>query len=387
MKLPWDKNYLKISFHVIVTLIAIYAIALVLKNAPEVIMKVEDFLAYIVNVLSPLIIAVIFSYIVNPAVEKLQGFCDKLFNIKHKRLFKKRIAGTAFLYIILFSGIILLIVFALTGIGTADIAAVEEKIRRSIFGFTNTLKQLNVKLAETGIIEKDSSAFDSIMVFIKTELTNFTSYFARKASAIGSFALDLLIGLTVAFYLLMEREKILYYGKECIRTFIPKHSDEVLDSLYEANRIFSGYISGQITDAFVMASLISISFLIIGIDYPLIIGVISGFSNLIPYVGAIVAFVLSISVALFSGTPIKALYAAIVILLLQQLDSAVIVPKVVGNKVKLHPVLVILALSVFGSIFGIWGMIFAVPITAMIKVIFQRIYNRKKNNIPRRQNP
>lgn len=381
MKLPWDKNYLKVSFHVIVTLIAIYAISLVLKNAPEAIMKVEGFLAYIVNVLTPLIIAVIFSYIVNPAVEKLQGFCDKLFSIKHKGKFKKRIAGTAFLYIILFSGIILILIFAFTGIGIADITVIEEKIRSSVFGFTNTLKQLNLKLVEIGVLDKDSNAIGNIMNFVKNQLAGVTSCFAQKASAIGSFAVDFLIGLTVAFYLLVEKNKIIYYGRDYIRTFLPYHSEGVLDSLYEANRIFSGYISGQITDAFVMASLISISFLIIGIDYPLIIGIISGFSNLIPYVGAIVAFVLSISVALLSGTPIKALYAAIVILLLQQLDSAVIVPKVVGTKVKLHPVLVILSLSVFGSIFGIWGMIFAVPVTALIKVIFKRIYVKKKNNM------
>ena len=77
----------------------------------------------------------------------------------------------------------------------------------------------------------------------------------------------------------------------------------------------------------------------------------------------------------------KALYAAIVVILLQQLDSAVIVPRIVGNKVKLHPVLVILALSVFGGLFGIWGMVFAVPITALIKVTVARIYSRRKNRV------
>ena len=74
MKLPWDRNYLKISFHVIITLIAIYAISLVLKNAPEVIRTTEHFLEYLVRIFSPLIIAAIFSYIVSPAVDKLQGF-------------------------------------------------------------------------------------------------------------------------------------------------------------------------------------------------------------------------------------------------------------------------------------------------------------------------
>ena len=162
---------------------------------------------------------------------------------------------------------------------------------------------------------------------------------------------------------------------------MPKRGEDVLESLSEANRIFSGYISGQITDAVVMAALISVSFLMIGIDYPVIIGVISGFSNLIPYVGAIVAFILAVSVALIGGSPVKALYAAVVIILLQQLDSAVIVPRIVGKKVRLHPVLVILSLSVFGSLFGIWGMVFAVPTTALIKVMFKRLYDRQKIRI------
>ena len=74
----------------------------------------------------------------------------------------------------------------------------------------------------------------------------------------------------------------------------------------------------------------------------------------------------------------RALYAAIIILSLQQFDAMFIVPRVVGSRVKLHPVLVILALSVFGGMFGILGMIFAVPITAFIKQNFDRIYMEKK---------
>lgn len=384
MKLPWDKNYLKISFHVIVTLIAIYEIALLLKNAPQVVMKAESFLEYTFSVLSPLIIAVVFSYIVSPAVDFLQGFYDRMSKKKKREKFEKRVAGTTLLYIILFSGIILLIIFAAVGIGETDIAQIEQKIRNSIFGFTNTLKQLNVRLSEMGVIENEASIFEGIMNFIKEGVGRFTGYFARRASAIGSFAVDLVIGLTASFYFLMEKDRILYYGRDIIKTFIPKYSGGILDSLAEANRIFSGYISGQLTDAVVMATLISFSFLIIGIDYPLIIGIISGFSNLIPYVGAIVAFFLAVSVALLSGSPIKALYAAVVILLLQQLDSVVIVPKIVGNKVKLHPVLVILSLSVFGAVFGIWGMVFAVPVTALIKIILFRIYSGKKRRLTKK---
>ncbi len=384
MKLPWDRNYLKISFHVIFTLIVIYALALFIKNAPDIIMSIEGFLSYTAEVLTPLIIAVIFSYIVNPAVERLQGFYDKMPK-KRKRQgkgkFRKRTAGTALLYILLFVVSITLVASVLIIIGDTDVNLIERRIRSSVFGFTDTLKQLNVKLVDMGFIESEAGIFDGIMSFIKSGIGRVTDYISRRASSIGSFAIDLLIGLTASFYFLVEKEKILYYGRDIIETFSPEYSEGILDSLTEANRIFSGYISGQITDAAVMAVLISMSFLIIGIDYPFIIGVVSGFSNLIPYFGAIAAFLLSVSIALFSGSTVKALYAAIIVILLQQLDSAVIVPKVVGNKVKLHPVFVILSLSVFGSIFGIWGMVFAVPVTAVIKVIFVRIYNKRKIRI------
>lgn len=121
LRLPWDKNYLKISFHVIVTLIAIYAVMLLLKNAPKAITEAELFLEYTFSVLTPLIIAVVFSYIVNPAVDFLQGFYDKLAKKKRKPVFRKRIAGTVFLYIILFSGVVLIIILAVMGIGESDI--------------------------------------------------------------------------------------------------------------------------------------------------------------------------------------------------------------------------------------------------------------------------
>lgn len=87
---------------------------------------------------------------------------------------------------------------------------------------------------------------------------------------------------------------------------------------------------------------------------------------------------MSVAAAAAQGTPVKALYAAILIIILQQIDAMVIVPKLIGSRVKLHPVLVIISLSVFGSMFGIPGMIIAVPVTAFIKKKFDRVYMKKK---------
>ena len=124
--------------------------------------------------------------------------------------------------------------------------------------------------------------------------------------------------------------------------------------------------------------MVSIAMYFLGIRYFIIIGIISGIANLIPYVGSIAAFILSVAAAAAQGTPVKALYAAILIIILQQIDAMVIVPKLIGSRVKLHPVLVIISLSVFGSMFGIPGMVIAVPVTAFIKKKFDRVYMKKK---------
>ena len=126
-----------------------------------------------------------------------------------------------------------------------------------------------------------------------------------------------------------------------------------------------------------MGTLFAVAFYFIGIPYGILIGLVSGFSNLIPYFGAIVAFLLAVLSGLLSEEPIRALYAAIAILVLQQIDSVWIVPKVVGKKVELHPVMVLLSLAIFGGFFGFWGLLLAVPLGALCKNFFFWLYEKK----------
>ena len=384
MKLPWDKEYLKISFHVIFTLIVTCLIYLILKNINVAFINIGEFLKGTLKTFSPLVIAIIFSYLVNPAVGFFQKIADK-WQVKKRRSndkFKRRFEGTVALYLIIIIAIALGIRIAVIRIGSANITEIANSINKSIQSFSDTLVLFQVKLAEIDILSSLDGLFPQWTEWINM-ITNWVknSVFtiASSLSAAGGWILNVFIGLIISFYLLIEKERIIYYAKNVIRLFLPKKLSERLLSVFsDINNIFSGYIGGQVTDAIIMAILISVSFSIVGIDYAVIIGLISGFSNLIPYIGAVVAFILSVSVGLLSGEPIMALYAAIIVLVLQQIDSVFIVPKVVGKSVDLHPVLVLLALSVFGTLFGIVGMIFAVPITAIIKLFLVRLYYKKE---------
>lgn len=181
---------------------------------------------------------------------------------------------------------------------------------------------------------------------------------------------NLLLGFVIAFYFLLDKEKFLKGGKALFKRLLPqKIYLLVRKAALDAHSVFSGYIRGQLTDAFIMSLLIASLLTILRVRFAVVIGIISGFSNIIPYFGALVGFALAVLSALLSGEALKAVYAAIAVIILQQLDSAVIAPKIVGEKVELSPPAVIIALAVGGKLFGLWGMIFAVPAVGIFKNI------------------
>lgn len=389
MKLPWDKEYLKISFHVIFTIIVIYVLSILIKNIYMFNEVAGQIISFITTILSPLIIALVFSYIVNPVVEifhnKTQILWDKIPFKNHKEddpRFKVRTRGTLLTYITIFAVIGIIVKMLIAKIGSADANMFANMINASIQEFSDLITFIYVKLEEFGFLQNvNGSSAQQWIATATTTVTNYVMGLANSFSKVGSGVLNTFIGLTISFYLLVEKERILYYCNDAIDVFFKNDTAKKIKGVFtDMNNTFSGYIGGQITDAIIMATLISISFSIVGINYALVIGIVSGFSNLIPYVGAIVAFILAVGVGLLSGTPIKALYAAIIVLVLQQIDSIFIVPRVVGKSVELHPVLVLLSLSIFGSLFGLFGMVVAVPVTALIKLFITRWYIKKRES-------
>jgi predicted PurR-regulated permease PerM len=114
---------------------------------------------------------------------------------------------------------------------------------------------------------------------------------------------------------------------------------------------------------------------IIGVDYAIVIGVISGICNMIPYVGPLVGTVLAATMGLLSGRPIMILWAIIAMLIVQQIDNNLIAPKIVGDSVGLHPVFTMLVILIGGNVGGLVGMLIAVPLTASAKILISRWYD------------
>lgn len=175
---------------------------------------------------------------------------------------------------------------------------------------------------------------------------------------------------------------ILYHKTLIIKfltdVFKKSEEDKVVEVMIEGQTITQQYITGLMIETFIVFSLNSIGFLILGIKYPIFLALISAILNIVPYIGMLIANVFCVMVTLVSADPsFNVLYVAGVLTAVQIIDNNILMPFIVGSKIKINALALILAVVTGGAICGIPGMFLAVPGLAMLKVIFERVDSLK----------
>lgn len=378
MRLPWNRKYLEIGFHVILTagvLVLLGAVVFHLSAAKNVILETAR---HVLAVFAPFFWSVGIAVVLEPLTAFWQRVYEKQLSDKQKMRVKNRRVGTGITYLLVFGVIAVLLYGIVHGLGTADLESLAEQAGDFTRQAGDWLVLFQLKLAEYGLLQNAEGILTTAVTEISTAIENGVLRAASILPEAGGQILNAAIGFAAAFYFLSEKENVQFFLRQVGNVFLgQRRTGKIAGFFTEVYQVVIGYLCGQLLDAAIMGALFAVTFWFIGIPYGVIIGIFSGFSNLIPYFGAAVAFLLAVLSGLFSTDPMRAVYAAIAILLLQQLDSAVIVPRVVGSRVELHPVLVLLSLAVFGGFFGFWGLLFAVPLGALLKNFFFRLYEEK----------
>lgn len=378
MRLPWNRKYLEIGFHVILTagvLVLLGAVVFHLSAAKNVILETAR---HVLAVFAPFFWSVGIAVVLEPLTAFWQRVYEKQLSDKQKMRVKNRRVGTGITYLLVFGVIAVLLYGIVHGLGTADLESLAEQAGDFTRQAGDWLVLFQLKLAEYGLLQNAEGILTTAVTEISTAIENGVLRAASILPEAGGQILNAAIGFAAAFYFLSEKENVQFFLGQVGNVFLgQRRTGKIAGFFTEVYQVVIGYLCGQLLDAAIMGALFAVTFWFIGIPYGVLIGIFSGFSNLIPYFGAAVAFLLAVLSGLFSTDPMRAVYAAIVILLLQQLDSAVIVPRVVGSRVELHPVLVLLSLAVFGGFFGFWGLLFAVPLGALLKNFFFRLYEEK----------
>ena len=183
-----------------------------------------------------------------------------------------------------------------------------------------------------------------------------------------------LVAPVIAFYLLLDLPSV----SERIRNLVPSYwRDEAIHLFVQISTAVGGFVRGQLVVAFIVGVMTSIGFWIIDLPFWLLIGMISGFFNIIPFVGPWVAGALGSLAGLTSGDPSKALWAALVALIVQQIDNNLVSPVVLRATVRLHPATVLLALFAGGAVGGLFGVLMAVPTVAVIKIVSGHLWRTR----------
>lgn len=195
-------------------------------------------------------------------------------------------------------------------------------------------------------------------------LLNYLIEITNSVVLMFSKFLKLIIVPILTFYFLKDKD---YFKKKIIFTIPRKHRNTILQIGREIDIVLGKFIRGQLLVCSFVGISTTIALLIIGVDFALIIGFVAGIADLIPYFGPVIGIFPAVIFALLKS-PIKVLWVIIAFVIIQQLECNVIEPKIVGSSIGIHPVLVIISLLIGGNYFGIIGMIFAIPITIVLKV-------------------
>ena len=182
----------------------------------------------------------------------------------------------------------------------------------------------------------------------------------------------LLLAPILSYYMIKEQPSI---KKSVTAMLPPAERSEILRIAGDINHIFRSFFTGYLLLATIVGLLSFLALGLLGVHYSLFLGVIMGLTDLIPYFGPFIGAIPAIVIALLQS-PLTALYTLIAILVIQQIESAVLSPLIIGRRTGLSPLMTIFVVLVGGSFFGILGMILAVPVSAALKLIIAFIYTR-----------
>lgn len=196
---------------------------------------------------------------------------------------------------------------------------------------------------------------------------------------VTSSLVDVIISVMVSLYMLSGRENLIRELKSVLGLFCkPRHIAVLGQYSRRIASIFYGYFYGVFLDSMVVGVVVTIGLLIFRVPYGVLLGMMLGLLNMIPYFGALIGTVGIVLITLLSRNIYAAIGVAIYIIVVQQIDGNIVQPRVVGNSVGLRPIYVLLSITLFGGLFGFWGIFLAVPLMAVVQMLVKDAISWKK---------
>ena len=333
--------------------------------------KISGIFSSFFSIISPFVTGFCFSFIINVLLRPTEKIFDKIFRKCDER---KRAKARRPVCLILSTVIIIGLLFALVFMIIPEFINALQTLIKSVPQYVAQIEIWAHKLiafAESHGVSLPELSFNSgkILDTLKSFI-NSSGIVDKTIDFTGSIVsgiINLIISTAFSLYLLAQKEKLSAQIKKFLQAFLPRKNDvDRLENLVEiADRTFTSFITGQLTEAVIIGVLCFIGMLIFKMPYAAVISVLVGFTALIPVFGAFIGTAVGALLILFDN-PMKALWFVVFIVVLQQLEGNLIYPKVVGKSVGLPGIWVLVAVSIGGTAFGVIGILLSVPLCSVV---------------------
>ncbi len=337
----------------------------------------------LLGILKPILIGVILAYILNPVMKSFENFFYRVFkkdNSDPKA--QKQIRSIALLItIILFLVIIGILLAAILPDLVVSISNLIADLPGYVSSVSHWISQLSVDDKYQVYVQQMLDQTEHAETWVKTNLSGQLNAVVAtlRAGIVSVFNLlyNFFIGLIVSIYILSTKEKFKAQSKKVLYAlFQESTSNSILQMARDSNKIFLGFLTGKIIDSAIIGVICFIFLSIFQIPYTLIVSVIVGITNIIPFFGPYIGGIPS-AILIFLADPKAGIFFIVFIIILQQIDGNFIGPKILGNTTGLSAFWVIFSILLGSGLFGFAGMIFGVPVFAVIYHIIHQLVNKR----------
>ncbi len=382
MKLHRNSEYVKWGLTAFLVIVAGGLFWLVFSNLSGF----YDILLEFFSILSPVLYGCLFAYLMNPIMEKTRKLLLKFMTTRKRQFKEKTVQRVSFIGGLVAAVLVfLMLIYALIAMIVPNvIASVESLLQKDrLESYYNTINGwINRTFTGTPVETWFHDNLNDLLTFITDKL---------REIDIGSFVVDLtssvysvvmgvfnfLLGIIPAVYILIFKKELCWQSKKIvIAWFKPERANRLLELARRTNRIFGGYVIGKLLDALIVGVITYFFMLIANLPYAALVSALVGVTNVIPFFGPLIGMIPS-ALLLVLDKPVNALIFIIFSLILQQIDGNIIENRILGEKLGISDFWVLVAILLFGGVFGIVGMLLGVPVFVVIYSLLADHINRR----------
>ncbi len=352
--------------------IAIIGVYKILDNMSQIASWVEG----LFQILMPFVVGLLIAYLFYIPCKKVEKCYEK---VKNPKWISKRARGLSIITIYIIA--IVIVIIALAFLVPNLLRSITDLVNNFGDYYNNTMNTIQ-QLPEDSFWKSEfvMNIINNISQIDLQQFLNVESIvqYVKGAMNAVSGIFNVFVAFIVSVYLLAGRRKILNFLRRLAKAVFNKDVYEMVSRYFnKSNDVFFRFVASQVLDAMIVGILTSVAMSILGVKYAILLGVMIGLFNLIPYFGAIVAVIIAIIVTIFTGGIGQAAIMSIVIIILQQIDANIINPKITGNSLSISPLLVIFAVTIGGAYFGVLGMFLSVPVFTILKLLVEEYIDYK----------